>query len=162
MKNNMNTTQGRLKKFEENTIIVKEGEMQTEMYKILSGKVAVYINYGEKNEYLLGVLSEQKCFGETCILCKKPSPYTIVAIYETLVMRVCEDEFDEFIQNNTRNASDIIKSLAREVMNLRLNLDMVIDDLEKGKEPEKINIQELKRKIQQYAVYDFQPSSTPK
>lgn len=152
----MEEKQARLKKFPENTVIVKEGEIQTEMYKILSGKVAVYINYGEKNEYLLGVLSEQKCFGETCILCKKPSPYTIIAVYDVLAMRISEDEFDDFVQNNTKNATDIIKNLAREVVNLRWNLDMVIDELENGSEPEKYKVQELKQKMQPPTVSDPQ------
>lgn len=158
----MEEKQGRLKKFAENTVIVKEGEMQTEMYKILSGKVAVYINYGKKNEYLLGLLSEQKCFGEICILCNKPSPYTVVAVYDVLAMRVSENEFDEFIQNNTRNASDIIKSLAREVVNLRLNLDMVFDDIENGDRPKKLNIPELKQQINKYAIYGIQGESEEK
>lgn len=156
MEINVEEKQGRLKKFAENTVIVKEGEIQTDMYKILSGKAAVYINYGKKNEYLLGLLSEQKCFGEICILCNKPSPYTVVAVYDVLAMRVSENEFDEFIQNNTRNASDIIKSLAREVVNLRLNLDMVFDDIENGDQPEKLNIPELKQQINKYAIYGVQ------
>ena len=59
----MNTDLSRLRKVKENDVIVKEGELHTEMYKIVSGKAVVYINYGEEDEYLLGVLSEQQWFG---------------------------------------------------------------------------------------------------
>ena len=69
----MQTESSRMKKFPEDSVIIREGEVRNEMYKIVSGKVAVYINYGEKNEYLLGILSEQQCFGELGIMCKQPS-----------------------------------------------------------------------------------------
>ena len=64
----MQTEQSKMQTFPEDSIIMREGEFYTEMYKIVSGKVAIYINYGQKNEYLMGILSEQQCFGELGLL----------------------------------------------------------------------------------------------
>ena len=42
-------------KFHGDDIILKEGGTYEEMYKIISGSVAVYIRYGEKEEHLIGI-----------------------------------------------------------------------------------------------------------
>ncbi len=55
-------------KFHGDDIILKEGGTYEEMYKIISGSVAVYIRYGEKEEHLIGIYSKSKCFGETNVL----------------------------------------------------------------------------------------------
>ena len=117
------------------------------MYKIVSGKVAVYINYGKENEYLVGVLSEQKCFGELGILCQTPSMYTVVAIYDVLVRKIAEDEFDDFLRNNFGNAKNVIESLAKEVRTLTCNLDMVMQEMENSSELEKQKVNALKQRV---------------
>ena len=152
----MNTDLSRLRKVKENDVIVKEGELYTEMYKIVSGKATVYINYGEEDEYLLGVLSEQQCFGETAILCKKPGLYTVVAFSDVLLMRITEEEFEDFIKNNSKNAMDMIRNLAREVTNLRCNLDMAIQEMSKDRNGEIVNVRELKQRMYQFIQSDAQ------
>ena len=152
----MNSDSSRLRQFKENDVIVKEGELYTEMYKIVSGKAAVYINYGEEDEYLLGVLSEQQCFGETAILCKKPGMYTVVAFCDMLLMRITEDEFEDFIENNSKNAMNMIRSLAREVTNLKCNLDMVMQEVSEDRKGEIINVRELKQRMYQFIQSDAQ------
>ena len=58
----------KMQKFHADEVILKEGETYGEMYKIVSGSVAVYIRYGEKEEHLIGIYSKPKCFGETNVL----------------------------------------------------------------------------------------------
>lgn len=145
----------KLKKYMEDEVIVFEGQITFEMYKILSGKVAAYINYGEENETLLGIFDAQRTFGESGMLCERPCMYTVVALEETLVMKVAIDEFDEFINNNTQNARNVIKNLAREVAVMRCNLEMMMDEYEHIAETEKKNIQQLKEKLSQSAACDW-------
>ena len=75
-------------KFHEDDIIMKEGEIYEEMYKIIAGSVAVYIRYGEKEEHLIGIYSKPKCFGEVQVLSDQPSIYTVVA-YGDVVLIIC-------------------------------------------------------------------------
>lgn len=145
----------KLKKYNEDEIIVVEGQITFEMYKILSGKVAAYINYGEENETLLGIFDEQRTFGESGMLCERPCMYTVVALEETLVMRVTLDEFDEFINNNIQNTRNVIKNLAREVAVMRCNLDMMMDEYEHYAETERMSIQELKEKMSKSTADDW-------
>lgn len=145
----------KLKKYNEDEIIVMEGQITFEMYKILSGKVAAYINYGEANECLLGIFDEHRTFGESGMLCERPCMYTVVALEETLVMRVSIDEFDEFINNNTQNARNVIRNLAREVAVMRCNMDLMMDEFEHNSEAERMSIRELKEKLSKSAASDW-------
>lgn len=154
----MQTESSRMQRFPEDSVIIREGEVKNEMYKIVSGKAAVYINYGEKNEYLLGILSEQQCFGELGILCHQPSVYTVVAVYDVLVMRICGNEFETFLLNNNKNAIDIIRNLSWCVTNLKGNLELVVEELTNGNESEQMNARQIRDKIYQYTISDLQKS----
>jgi len=50
--------------FAEDEVILRQGSTEKALYKIIHGKAIVYFNYGEKDEYMVGMLSEQRCFGE--------------------------------------------------------------------------------------------------
>ena len=145
----------KLKKYQEDDVIVQEGQITNEMYKILSGKVAAYINYGEENENLLGIFDEHRTFGESGMLCERPCMYTIVALEETLVMRITMEEFDDFINNNIQNARNVIKNLAREVAVMRCNMDMMLNDIEKKDGWEVMNARTLKERMRQTAAHDW-------
>ena len=73
--------------------MLREGDIGGELFKSISGKAALYLHFGEENEYFIGVLSEEKCFGEVSLLAGKPSPYTVVAVGEVMAMRITADKF---------------------------------------------------------------------
>lgn len=152
----MQESKSRMQKFPEDSIILREGELRNEMYKIVSGKVAVYINYGKENEYLLGILGEQQCFGELGILCRQPSMYTVVAVYDVLAMRISLDEFSGFLKNNNKNAINIIRNLSWCMMNLKGNLDLVLDELANLNETEAQTVHTIREKMQQYTMQNMQ------
>ncbi len=152
----MQESTSRMQKFPEDSIILREGELRDEMYKIVSGKVAVYINYGKENEYLLGILGEQQCFGELGILCRQPSMYTVVAVYDVLAMRISLDEFSGFLKNNNKNAINIIRNLSWCMMNLKGNLDLVLDELANLNETEAQTVHTIREKMQQYTMQNMQ------
>ena len=143
--------------FSEDEVILREGESCGEMFKIISGNAALYLHYGEENEYFIGVLSEGKCFGEVSLLAGKPSPYTVTAVDNVMVMRVSAEQFEGFIRDNTRNAVDIMKNMASRIVMLNANLDMISEELsdslkkseEIRREPE---IEDITRKIKMYQI----------
>ena len=107
-----------MKQFSEDEVIIREGETYEEMYKIVSGRAALYLQYGTENEYLIGVLSDGKCFGEVSVLTGKPSPYSVVAISDIMVMRIGTDRFESFISQNPRNTAEIMKNMANSIVML--------------------------------------------
>lgn len=151
--------QARISKYEENELILREGELNVEMFKILSGKVVVYLNYGKEDEYLIGVLSEQRCFGESGLLCQTPSLYTFVAMEEVLIMKIAQAEFDDFLKSNHMNAKNIIMNLAKENATMKCNIEMLMNELsETRSEANKGNIHQLRTRMLKHAVNDYQKS----
>ena len=62
------------------------------------------------------------------MLAGRPSPYTVVAIKDAMVMQVTEDQFESFIIKNTHNAIEIMKNMAKSVVMLSADLDLMADD----------------------------------
>lgn len=142
-------------RFQEDETILRQGCMDRTLYKILSGKAAVYLRHGQSDEYLVGILSEQRCFGEMSLLCGKPNLYTVVSVTEVLVMRITEETFDAFIKSNSQNAIDIMRNLANTVTTLSFNLDQLAAEL--GSDAPKSDLREAKditKQIRQYAAAD--------
>lgn len=118
-----------MKKYDENSVIVLEGYVNEEMYKIISGKAAVYLNYGEENEYLAGILSEQMCFGEYGPLFDTPSLYTVVSVTVLLVMPYAKKDMEFFIKNNHGEVFQIMHNIANISRIMKKNIDMLTDEL---------------------------------
>lgn len=118
-----------MKKFSEDEVIIREGETYEEMYKIVSGRAALYLQYGTENEYLIGVLSDGKWFGEVSVLTGKPSPYSVVAISDIMVMRIGADRFESFISQNPHNTAEIMKNMANSIVMLKANVGMMSEEL---------------------------------
>ena len=144
-------------KFHADDIIMKEGGTYEEMYKIISGSVAVYIRYGEKEEHLIGIYSKSKCFGETNVLSDQPNIYTVVAYDDVLLMRITRDSLEEFIRNNPRNAIDIMQNMVHTNMLMQKNIDLLLDDIYEKQDINKRRTQDMKNKIMQYRLSGFHP-----
>lgn len=144
-----------IKFFKEDDIIIKEGELNRDMYKIISGSAALYLRYGEENELLIGVAGEHKFLGEVSLLAGKPSPYTAVAIDDVMLMKISEEQSESFFSENTRNAFEMMKNMANKIVMLNKNLDQITDEfLNTLKKIEKENydhdIQDITEKIKRY------------
>ena len=143
--------------FSDNEVMLREGSTGSEMFKIISGKAALYLHYGEENEYLIGVLSDGKCFGEVSLLTGKPNPYTIVAVGEVMAMRITAEQFEGFVRDNTRNAVDIMKNMASRIVMLNANLNLLANELtelanESEKSPQPVKYTDITQKIRMYQI----------
>ena len=143
--------------FGDNEVMIREGDTRNEMYKIISGKAALYLHFGEENEYFIGVLSEGKCFGDVSLLAGKPSPYTVVAVGEVMIMRIQAEQFEGFVRDNAKNAVDIMKNMASRIVMLNANLNLVANELsdlakEFEKSPQTPNYTDITQKIRMYQI----------
>ena len=78
----------------------------------------------------MGILSFPKCFGEMTILTGQPSYYTVVALSEATVLRVPESNFEAFIQGDHQNAMNIMKTMARNLSMVNMNMNLLIEELQ--------------------------------
>ena len=118
----------------EGTIILKEGEVNMDMYKIITGSVEAYSGYGTEKESILGIMSKGQYFGEIGLFSQKPSIYTIVAFSDVAVMRITMNELDDYIRNNHHDIYEIMHRMAETMYNMKYSMDMVMDDMQKVRE----------------------------
>ena len=137
--------------YKEDDVLIRQGESCNEMYKLLSGNAALYLHYGEENEYFVGIIGQQKCFGEVALLTGKPSPYTVVALGDIMVLKISAEDFESFIVNNPRNAVDIMKDLANRIVMLNTNIDMVSAELAERLK-DSMTAEDITEKIRMYKI----------
>ncbi len=109
----------------EGMTILSEGEVNLDMYKIISGNVEMYTGYGTKNEVLIGILGPGACFGEFGILLHKPAIYTIVTFSEVRLLRVTEGALGNFVQENQDSVIQIMRNMANMMMTMMHNVDQM-------------------------------------
>ena len=141
-------------KFQAEEVIIQEGRSYDEMYKIISGSVAVYMRYGEEDEHLLGIYSKSRCFGEINVFSRQPCIYTVVAYNEVLLMRITRDSMEGFIKRYPGNAIDIMQNMVRSFELMQKNIDLLLDEIyEKQDVNQKLKqTEELKNKIMRYSI----------
>lgn len=143
---------GAIQTFQADDIILREGSVSNEMFKILSGSVVVYMRYGEREEHVIGIYSKSGCFGEMSLLTGLPSSYTVVAYDDVVLMRVAKESLEDFVRNNPRNAIDIMQNMAQTFGVMQKNIDLLLDDLYEKQDVNRRRTEEIKRKIMQYCV----------
>ena len=117
-------------KVPEGTVIMREGEANMDMYKIISGNVELYRGYETKDEAIIGIKSKDDYFGEMGLLTGgKPAIYTVVAYSEVLLLRITEKDIDDFILKNHVDVLRIMQGMANSMYNIKFSMDMIMDDM---------------------------------
>ena len=138
-----------LKRYEENDIILREGDTDTNLYKVLSGNVEVYSGFGTDRENILGILSKGDYFGEMGLLTGAPAIYTVIAYNNPLVLSVEKDDLLSYVKQNYSDLIAIMENMARSMLNMKKNIDLLTNDaafLLKDRQDTK-KAQELKQRI---------------
>ena len=155
----------RMISFPQDSVILREGEENTEMFKILKGNVELYVGYGTPLESLLGIIGKQACFGEFGLLLGKPAIYTAVAYSDVLAMRIGEDELEDFIRDNHGNIITIMRNMAGSMLTMKTQIELLLQELQdesKTRDGSKVNgndvqikdaIRDARQAMRMYAVY---------
>ena len=120
---------GGMKRYLAGDIVFKEKEIHPYMYKVLKGSVALYVNHEKEHENVLGILEENRFFGEISMLTGRPQVYTAVALNDVLLMRVSEEQLESFLSENRGNTLGIMKSMAKIIVTQSLDISMLMEDL---------------------------------
>jgi CRP-like cAMP-binding protein len=146
---------GSIVTFNEGSVILQEGEVNLDMYKILKGNAELYTGYGTDKEVLLGIIGPQACFGEFGLLMQAPAIYTVVAFSNVYAMRIAVNDLDKFAIDNYKNIIDIMKNMARTMTVMQRQIDLLTEEIEYGKTPDKeVIAEENKKTLRGYAVYN--------
>ena len=141
----------------EGTIILNEGEVNLDMYKVVSGHVEMYTGYGTENEILIGLLGPGTCFGEFGLLTGRPAIYTIITYSKTKILRVTEALMGDFIKENPESIMQIMKNMANNMMRMQHKINQLSNELAEANDiaSEMESLPDtMKDMIKNYAFYD--------
>lgn len=143
----VNNINSRIFTVPEGSVILKEGEVIPDMYKILSGHVELYVCYEAPGETILKILHTGECFGEFGLLLHKPSIYTAVAYSDVTLFRIVEGEMGDFVQKNHKNIIDIMRNMAATMMTMRTQINLLVDEMIESNSSEKKDLQEKAQQL---------------
>lgn len=138
----------------EGVTILNEGEVNLDMYKILSGHVEMYMGYGTDNEVLIGILGPGACFGEFGLLTGQPAIYTIITYSTTKILRVTEALMSDFMTKNPDSILQIMKNMANNMMKMQHQVNQFSRELaeQKGEDVDFLDDQLIKENLKNYVL----------
>ena len=146
-------TDTRIVQFPENTVIIREGEVNDSIYKIIKGHAEVYVGFGTDNETLISIIGKQACFGEFGLLLNEPSICTVRAYSELYALRITEEDMGTFVMENNGNVIGIMRNMAKTMMVMRRQIEMLIMEIESGKKPDEKKLADARRAMRAYGMY---------
>ncbi len=145
--------EAKLVRFPEDSVILYEGELSLEMYKIISGHAEVYTGYGTDSESVVGIIGKDACFGELGMLLHEPAIFTIKAYSDVYAMRISEEEVGEFMAKNHSSVLNIMRNMAKSMMSMRKQISMLLKEAEEGSRPDQNQIMNATKAMRGYAMY---------
>ena len=132
------------------TMVLKEGEVNMDMYRIMDGHAELYVGYQTPSETILGILSKGAYFGELGMLTQKPSIYTVVAYSNMKIFRLAPDDLEDYFGKNPSDAISIMRHMADSMYNLKFNMDMLLKELGKKQSGAAAQIAYIRKQIAKY------------
>lgn len=129
-------------KYKDEEIIVKENAESSYMYVVKSGKVILYLHYGEEDEHVLGAVSAGKVFGENGLFLHTSSIYTAVAYGDVTVVKISRENFREFVISHPDSVLGLVDNMSKINLLLKENITLLIEE-NMGKEAAEEKKEEL-------------------
>ena len=155
---------GRIEEYKADAVIMEEGVREDRMFLVLEGSVVLYMNYGKENEYVLGVRSKGKIFGEMSMLAEEESEYTAVAFTDAKLAWFQMSNIDQFLFGYPGCAVDFLKNIAKNNSMMRGSMKMLLEELSeiKGEPVDKHEIKKEVAKLSAREIRDFLNDSDDK
>ncbi|MGR3176994.1 MAG: cyclic nucleotide-binding domain-containing protein [Candidatus Anammoxibacter sp.] len=103
------------KKYDNNEIIFKEGDVGDSMFMIEAGKVKIKKRSDKNGDITIAVLEAGEIFGEMALFDKMPRSASAVTLGKTRVLRISEDMFESVIKCNQNLAIRVIVNMSKRI-----------------------------------------------
>lgn len=142
-------------KFPEDSIVLQEGEVNLDMYKIIQGYAELYTGYGTEQEIVLGILGPGDVFGEFGLLLHEPAIYTVVAHSDLYALRITEGEMGDFVQQNHKNIIEIMQHMALTMLIMQKQIHLLAEEISEHGKPVEETLQTLTKNVRsEYAAFN--------
>ncbi|KTC83786.1 patatin-like phospholipase family protein [Legionella brunensis] len=86
-----------IKKIDRGQILMQQGEVGDCLYFLMQGRLRVITNYQKENELIIGEIAPGETVGEMALLTQEPRFATVLAIRDSLLLRLDKASFEKFI-----------------------------------------------------------------
>ncbi len=122
------------KSFKSGEVIIREGEAGTTLFRLLSGNIGIYTEYGKKEQFRIAFLKSGGYFGEQAIIETSPRSATVVAECSVKVLEIPGNELTSFLKENPEELLIFLKHLASKVQNMIIDRNDAITLLQTARE----------------------------
>ena len=98
------------KKYNNGEIIIKAGDKGNEFFYVISGRVGVYVNYGQPDQIKITELKDADFFGEAAIIGNTLRSATVVSLTDTVVRVIPLDNIAGSVESNPEIYLSLIKN----------------------------------------------------
>ena len=84
-------------KFEQNSVIFREGDPGRSMFEVLKGAVSIYSDWGTKEQQVLSTIEAGSVFGEMGVLESEPRSATAVASEQAELLEIGQEELIDML-----------------------------------------------------------------
>lgn len=99
--------------FKKGSVIIVEGEKGEDVFIIRSGKVKIFKTTNEGREIILDIKGKSKIFAEVTLFNESKNPATVVAIEDSVILSLNNDDLKKIIKQNPDMALNIIRVLSK-------------------------------------------------
>ena len=114
------------KKYQDGSVIIKQGEVGNSMYIVQKGKVEV-VYMSEKGETVLSVLGHGDVFGDMALFTKAPRSATVRAKGEAMVLTIDKKGFLKRVHEDPSFAFLILKQMSERILRLDKEVSRLTD-----------------------------------
>ena len=125
-------------KCKNNQVLIRQGEIATNMYEIISGQVGIYMDYGDEAQKEIGILSEGDFVGELELIDSSTRIASVIALgNDVVVKKLTVEDFNDLVKEHPAKVILMIQQLSarvRRLDNLYLEACSTIDEYRRAEE----------------------------
>lgn len=101
-------------------IILKQGEYGDDLFIVVSGRLrTISHKLDTKEDFILNEISHGELIGELAILTQEPRAATVIAIRDSILLKLSKQSFDVFIKQNPMQMMSIVRSTIKRLLDTK-------------------------------------------
>ena len=125
-------------RFKKGDILYRVGDFELNMYNILYGRVAVYVDYGTANERKIVEMQEGDFLNVVSFLESRPRRSTAVALEPTVVSVIDIDNFGDYFREKPAKIMSLLQHMSARIRHLQKAYLEACDELKANVAKEKL------------------------
>ena len=139
-----------------NQVLIRQGEIATDMYEIIAGQVGIYMDYGDEAQKEIGILSEGDFVGELELIDSSTRIASVIALgNDVVVKKLSIEDFNDLVKEHPAKVILMIQQLSsrvRRLDNLYLEACRTIDEYRLAEEENLPKSPSLMARLRKFAA----------